>query len=67
MYQWRFAMTIFAHAITWFPEWVTADLLHGKLHYVSAELENLSDRSLEDIGLKVRTRDFGTPKPFWIP
>jgi uncharacterized protein YjiS (DUF1127 family) len=30
-------------------------------------LENLSDRSLEDIGLEVRKRDFGTLKPFWIP
>jgi hypothetical protein len=60
-------MTIFPHAITWFPEWVTADLLRGKRHYDGAELENLSDRSLEDIGLEVRKRDFGTLKPFWIP
>ena len=63
---WRFAMTIFPHAIT-FREWVTAYLLRGKRHYDSAELENLSDRSLEDIGLEVRKRDFGTLKPFWIP
>ena len=34
---------------------------------MSAELENLSDRSLEDIGLVVIKRDFGTLKPFWIP
>jgi hypothetical protein len=60
-------MTIFSHAITWFPEWVTAYLLRGKHHYDSAELENLSDRSLEDIGLEVHKRDFGTLKPFWIP
>jgi uncharacterized protein YjiS (DUF1127 family) len=33
----------------------------------SAELENLNDRSLEDIGLEVHKRDFGTLKPFWIP
>jgi hypothetical protein len=33
----------------------------------SAELENLSDRSLEDIGLEVIKRAFGTVKPFWIP
>jgi hypothetical protein len=52
-------MTIFTHAIT-FREWVTAYLLRGKRHYDSAELENLSDRSLEDIGLEVRKRDFGT-------
>jgi hypothetical protein len=60
-------MTIFPHAITWFPEWVTAYLLRGKRHCDSAELENLSDRSLKDIGLEVRKRDFGTLKPFWIP
>jgi uncharacterized protein YjiS (DUF1127 family) len=60
------AMTIFTHAIT-FREWVTAYLLRGKRHYDSAELENLSDRSLEDIGLEVRKRDFGTLKPLWIP
>ena len=55
------------HAITWFPEWVNAYLLRGKRHYDSAGLENLSDRSLEDIGLEVRKRDFDTLKPFWIP
>ena len=64
-------MTIFRHAITWFPEWVAGYLLHGKLHYDSAELENLSDRSLEDIGQvplhrvqgarfrRARRRDYG--------
>jgi hypothetical protein len=60
-------MTIFSHAITWFPEWVTAYLLRGKRYYDSGELDNLSDRSLEDIGLEVHKRDFGTLKPFWIP
>jgi hypothetical protein len=59
-------MTIFSHAIT-FPEWVTAYLLRGKRHYDNGELENLSDRSLEDIGLEVHKRGFGTLKPFWIP
>jgi hypothetical protein len=42
-------------------------LPRGKRHYDSAELENLSDRSFEDIGLEVHKRDFGTLKPFWIP
>jgi uncharacterized protein YjiS (DUF1127 family) len=60
-------MTIFPHATTWFPEWATAYLLRGKRHYDSAELGNLSDRSLEDIGLEVIKRNFGTLKPFWIP
>jgi hypothetical protein len=62
-----FAMTIFPHAITCFPAWVTPYLLRGKRHYDSAELEKLSDRSLQDIGLEVLKRDFGTLKPFWIP
>ena len=60
-------MTIFPLEITRFPEWATVDLLREKRYYDSAELENLSDRSLEDIGLEVRKRDFGTLKPFWIP
>ena len=60
-------MTSYPHAITWFPEWVTACLRRGKRYYDSAELENLSDRSLEDIGLEVHKRGFGTLKPFWIP
>jgi hypothetical protein len=60
-------MTIFSHATTWFPEWATAYLPPGKRHYDSAELDNLSDRSLEDIGLEVVKRAFGTVKPFWIP
>ena len=58
-------MTIFSHAIT-FPEWVIAYLLRGKRHYDSGELENLSDRSLEDIGLEVHKRGFGTLKPLSI-
>ncbi len=46
---------------------IAVSLFRGKRHYDSAELENLSDRSLEDIGLEVRKQDFGTLKPFWIP
>ena len=60
-------MTIFAHAITRFPEWVTAYLLRGKRHYDCAELENLSDRSLEDIGLEPARRNFAAVMPFWMP
>ena len=42
-------MTIFPLEITRFPEWTTVYLLRGN---DGAELENLSDRSLEDIGLE---------------
>ena len=60
-------MTIFAYAITGLPEWVTVYLLRQKRYYDSAELENLSDRSLEDIGLEPPRRDFDAVKPFWMP
>ena len=42
-------MTIFPLEITRFPKWATVDLLREKRYYDSAELENLSDRSVEDI------------------
>jgi uncharacterized protein YjiS (DUF1127 family) len=48
-------------------EWATVSLLREKRHYDSAELENLSDRSLEDIGLEPPRRDFEAVKPFWMP
>jgi hypothetical protein len=60
-------MTIFPLEITRFPEWATVDLLREKCYYDSAELENLSDRSLEDIGLEPPRRDFDAVKPFWMP
>jgi len=60
-------MTIFPLEITWFPEWATVDLLREKRYYDSAKLENLSDRSLEDIGLEPPRRDFDAVKPFWMP
>ena len=43
------------------------NLLRWKRHYESAKLENLSDRSLEDIGLEPPRRDFDAVKPFWMP
>ena len=60
-------MTIFPLEITRFPEWTTVYLLRGKRYYDGAELENLSDRSLEDIGLDPPRRDFDAVKPFWMP
>ena len=43
------------------------NLLRWKRYYESAKLENLSDRSLEDIGLEPPRRDFDAVKPFWMP
>jgi uncharacterized protein YjiS (DUF1127 family) len=60
-------MTIFPLEITQFPEWTAVDLLREKRYYDSAELENLSGRSLEDIGLEPPRRDFDAVKPFWMP
>ena len=60
-------MTIVPLEITRFPEWATVDLLREKRYYDSAELENLSDRSLEDIGLEPPRRDCDAVKPFWMP
>ena len=43
------------------------NLLRSKRYYESAKLENLSDRSLEDIGLEPPRRDCDAVKPFWMP
>jgi hypothetical protein len=60
-------MTIFPLEITRFPEGATVYFLREERYYDSAELENLSDRSLEDIGLEPPRRDFDAVKPFWMP
>jgi len=31
------------------------------------ELQNLDDRSLQDMGMSRRTADFEAAKPFWMP
>jgi uncharacterized protein YjiS (DUF1127 family) len=61
------AMSIFPLDITRFPDFITVYLLRWKRHYTQAELENLSDETLEDIGLEPSRRDFDTVKPFWMP
>jgi uncharacterized protein YjiS (DUF1127 family) len=43
------------------------NLLRWKRYYESAKLENLSDRSLEDIGLEPARRNFVAVMPFWMP
>jgi hypothetical protein len=40
--------------------------LVGCLSFDSPDLRNLSDRSLEDIGLPPRKTDLDASKPFWL-
>ena len=40
--------------------------LIGCRRFDSADLRNLSDRSLEDIGLPPRIMDQDASKPFWL-
>jgi uncharacterized protein YjiS (DUF1127 family) len=54
-------MTIFPFQ---FPEFLI-NLLRWKSHIQTAQ--NLSDRSLEDVGLELHKRDFDAVKPFWQP
>ena len=54
-------MTIFPFDTTQFPEFLI-NLLRWKSHIQSTE--NLSDRSLKDIGLAPHGRDDAV-KPFW--
>jgi uncharacterized protein YjiS (DUF1127 family) len=42
------------------------NLLRWKRHYESAKLENLSDRSLEDIGLEPARRNFAAVTSRWL-
>jgi uncharacterized protein YjiS (DUF1127 family) len=57
-------MTIFPFDTMQFPEFLI-NLLRRKSHIQSTE--NLSDRSLEDIGLEPHGLDFDAVKPFWEP
>ena len=57
-------MTISPFDLTRFPEFLI-NLLRRKSHIQSAQ--NLSDRSLEDVGLEPHRRDFDAVKPFWQP
>jgi uncharacterized protein YjiS (DUF1127 family) len=60
-------MTIFPINVARIPELISLNFVRWKRHYVSAELEKLSDRSLEDVGLTPTRRDFDAVKPFWMP
>jgi len=58
-------MTIFPLGISRFPEFIALHFL--RWNFLGAKLENLSDQSLQDIGLEPYQRDFDAVKPFWMP
>ena len=60
-------MTIFPLGVSRFPEFIALYFLRWKHHFPGAKLENLSDQSLQDIGLEPYRRDFDAVKPFWMP
>jgi uncharacterized protein YjiS (DUF1127 family) len=60
-------MTIFQLDITRLPDLITVFVLRLKRRYSRIALENLSDETLEDVGLQPTRRDFDAIKPFWMP
>ena len=60
-------MTIFPLALSRFSDLLTVWVVSWKQHFADAKLDNLSDRSLKDIGVEPYRRDFDTVKPFWMP
>jgi uncharacterized protein YjiS (DUF1127 family) len=60
-------MTIFPLAVSRFSEFIALCFVRWKRPDANAKLENLSDRSLQDIGLEPCRRDFDAVKPFWMP
>jgi uncharacterized protein YjiS (DUF1127 family) len=60
-------MTIFALGLSRFSDFIGFCFDRWKHHLRGATLENLSDRSLKDIGIEPCHRDFDIVKPFWMP
>jgi uncharacterized protein YjiS (DUF1127 family) len=60
-------MTVLRRNLLRFPELMIPSFLRWKRRHISAELQNLSDSCLEDIGLAPPKRDFDAVKPFWMP
>ena len=60
-------MTIFALRLSRLSVFIAVCLARFKRHVRGVALENLSDRSLKDIGIEPCRRDFDTVKPFWMP
>ncbi|HXX51613.1 MAG TPA: DUF1127 domain-containing protein [Xanthobacteraceae bacterium] len=61
-------MTIFPlDIVTRVPVIFVGYLLHWRRKSIRAELDDLSDKNLEDIGFKRSRQDFDAVKPFWMP
>jgi uncharacterized protein YjiS (DUF1127 family) len=60
-------MRILSLDLTRLPNLITVSLLRWRRQYTWTELENLSDETLEDVGLQPAPRDFDSVKPFWMP
>jgi len=61
-------MTIFPlDIVARVPEIFAGYFLRWRRNSISAELNDLSDKSLEDIGFKRTRQDFDAVKPFWMP
>ena len=53
--------------ISRFSELIALYFFRRKHYYAGTNLENLSDKGLEDIGLEPSRRDFDAVKPFCMP
>jgi uncharacterized protein YjiS (DUF1127 family) len=59
-------ITRFQLDITRFPD-VIAYFVRWKRRYAPTALDDLSDQTLQDIGLPPSGRDLDAVKPFWMP
>jgi len=61
-------MTIFPLEFTRLPELFAVNLVRWKRRNAGVDLRDLSDRTLEDIGMTASPkRDLDAVKPFWMP
>ncbi|MFZ3358953.1 MAG: hypothetical protein WA652_15245 [Xanthobacteraceae bacterium] len=61
-------MTIFLPELARLPELIAGNFMRWRYRKAGAKLENLSSRSLEDIGVvEPPKRDLDAVKPFWMP
>jgi uncharacterized protein YjiS (DUF1127 family) len=60
-------MTIFQLDIARLPDVIAVYFVRWKRRYAPTALDNLSDQTLQDIGLPPSERDLDAVKPFWMP